>query len=96
MDRAGILNQRGIAPKADWDLYRLVSEVREVLQVAPEHVKDSKAAAGTIKKLLGNLARVRSSKPLMSLAESRSTKIRQFVIDENVAMSQATRRCLAA
>ncbi len=53
-----ILNQRGIAPEKDWDLYRLVSEVREVLQVAPEHVKDSKAAAGTIKKLLGNLAQV--------------------------------------
>jgi hypothetical protein len=66
-----ILQERGMPFEKNWDMMRLVKEVRKVLILTPEDIPDSAKAAKTIKILLNNLATI--SQGLAELRNSYGT-----------------------
>ncbi|MFH2069318.1 MAG: abortive infection family protein [Candidatus Omnitrophota bacterium] len=53
-----ILADYGVTADVNWDLTRLVKEVRVVLELVPEDVPDSAKGSETIKRILGSLAQI--------------------------------------
>lgn len=56
-----ILEERGAAVDSEWDITRLVKEVREVLTLLPEQVPEQTKGIQVIRRLLGQLGAVAQS-----------------------------------